>query len=74
MTHGEEMSMAANVGGIDRTLRIVAGVVLIALFFVLQGPARYIGLIGLVALFTGLFSFCPLYSLLGINTGGQKKS
>ena len=32
--------MAANVGGIDRTLRIVVGIVLIAMFFVLEGPAR----------------------------------
>ncbi len=65
--------MAANVGGIDRTLRIVVGIVLIALYFVLQGPVRYVGLLGLVALFTGLISFCPLYSLLGINTCPMKK-
>jgi hypothetical protein len=57
----------------DRTLRIVVGVVLIAMFFMLSGPARYVGLIGLVALFTGVFSFCPLYSVLGINTCGMKK-
>jgi hypothetical protein len=65
--------MAANVGGIDRTLRIVAGIVLIALYFVLEGPARYVGLLGLVALFTGIFSFCPLYTVLGINTCPTKK-
>ena len=65
--------MAANVGGIDRALRIVVGIVLIALYFVLQGPVRYVGLLGLVALFTGLVSFCPLYALLGINTCPMKK-
>ena len=65
--------MAANVGGIDRTLRIVVGIVLITLYFVLQGPVRYVGLLGLVALFTGLVSFCPLYMLLGINTCAMKK-
>jgi predicted cobalt transporter CbtA len=69
----ENREMAANVGGIDRTLRIVVGIVLIALYFVLQGPVRYVGLLGLVALFTGLVSFCPLYSLLGINTCPMKK-
>ena len=42
--------MTANVGGIDRTLRIVVGIVLIALFFLLEGPVRYVGLLGLVAL------------------------
>lgn len=60
--------MAANVGGIDKTLRIVVGLVLIALFFVLEGPARWVGVVGLVALGTGLMIFCPLYSILGINT------
>ena len=67
--------MAANVGGIDRTVRIVAGVVLIALFFTLTGTARYVsGVLGLVALGTGLIKFCPLYSVLGVNTGAGKKS
>jgi len=65
--------MTANVGGIDRTLRIVVGIVLIALFFLLEGPARYVGLLGLVALVTGLVSFCPLYTVLGINTCPMKK-
>ncbi len=65
--------MAANVGGVDRTLRIVVGIVLIALYFVLSGPARYVGLLGLVALFTGLVRFCPLYTLLGIDTCATRK-
>ena len=65
--------MTANVGGIDRTRRIVVGIVLIALFFLLEGPARYLGLVGLVALGTGLLSFCPLYAVLGINTCPMKK-
>ena len=65
--------MTANVGGIDRTLRIVVGIVLIAMFFLLEGPLRYVGLVGLVALATGLISFCPLYTVLGINTCPMKK-
>ena len=69
----ENREMTANVGGIDRTLRIVVGIVLIALFFLLEGPARYVGLLGLVALVTGLVSFCPLYTVLGINTCPMKK-
>lgn len=55
-----------NVGGIDRLLRIVVGIVLLALAFV--GPRTPWGLIGIVPLVTGLFSTCPLYSLLGIRT------
>ncbi|MBA3053610.1 MAG: DUF2892 domain-containing protein [Sphingomonadales bacterium] len=55
-----------NVGKADRILRIVLGVVLIALVFV--GPQTPWGWIGLVPLLTGLFSTCPIYSLLGLNT------
>jgi len=66
--------MAANVGGIDRTLRILVGIAVLALFFVLEGNARYWALIGFVPLFTGLFRVCPLYSVLGVNTCGMKKA
>ena len=65
--------MTANVGGIDRMLRIVVGIVLVSLFFVLEGNARYLGLIGLVMLATGIFRFCPAYTLLGVNTCPMKK-
>lgn len=60
-----------NVGGIDRILRIVVGIVLIALVFV--GPKTAWGWIGVVPLVTGLFSTCPLYSLIGLNTCPAKK-
>ena len=65
--------MAANVGGIDRTVRIVAGIALLSLFFVLEGSARYWGLVGLLPLATGVFRFCPAYSLFGLNTCPMKK-
>jgi hypothetical protein len=73
-TSEEEWVMAANVGGIDRTLRIVVGIVVLALFFVLEGNARYWALVGFVPLMTGLFSFCPLYTVLGLNTCPMKKA
>jgi hypothetical protein len=60
--------MKANVGGIDKVLRIVAGAGLLALVFVLDGSARWWGLVGLVPLITGYAGYCPLYALLGINT------
>ena len=66
--------MTGNVGGIDRILRIVVGIVLLSLFFVLEGNARYWGLLGLVMLATGVFRFCPAYTLLGVNTCAMKKS
>ena len=58
--------MKLNVGGIDRGLRIVAGLVLIALNLMnVIGPW---GWIGIVAIATGMFRFCPAYTLLGMNT------
>ena len=55
-----------NVGGIDRVLRIVAGLVLIGLTLI--GTIGPWGWIGVVPLATGLFSSCPLYSLIGVDT------
>ena len=55
-----------NVGGIDRMLRILAGLVLISLVFI--GPKVIWGWVGLVPLLTGLVGTCPLYTILGIRT------
>jgi hypothetical protein len=60
--------MKANVGSVDRIVRVVVGAALLALFFVLDALLRYIGLVGLVPLATAAFNWCPLYTLLGINT------
>ncbi|MCJ2187875.1 YgaP family membrane protein [Novosphingobium beihaiensis] len=59
-----------NVGGIDRLLRIILGIVLLALVFV--GPKTMWGLIGIIPLATGLLRTCPLYSILGIRTCPMK--
>jgi hypothetical protein len=64
--------MKANVGGIDRLLRIVIGLVLIAL--TLTGTIGVWGWIGVVPLLTGAFSFCPLYPLLGFSSCPMKKA
>lgn len=66
--------MTVNVGGMDRTIRIVVGIALLALFFILEGNARYWGLVGLLPLATGLFRFCPAYTLFGVNTCPMKKT
>jgi hypothetical protein len=60
--------MKLNVGGIDKVVRIAAGVALLSLVVLLEGSIRWIGLIGIVPLVTALVGFCPLYSILGINT------
>ena len=63
--------MNANVGGIDKILRIVVGLGLVAWALVGGGPVW--DWIGVVPLATGLFNFCPAYTLLGMNTCPTKK-
>lgn len=65
-----------NVGTIDRALRIILGLALLIWFFTDQGAGvwHYAKLIGIVPLVTGLFSSCPLYSILGINTCPSAKA
>lgn len=62
--------MKTNEGTIDRALRILAGLVLIAL--AATGTVGVWGWIGLVPLATGLIGWCPAYTLLGINTCPMK--
>lgn len=57
--------MNANVGGFDKWVRVVVGALLIA-WALIGGPVW--AWLGVVPLATGLFSFCPLYRLLGVNT------
>jgi hypothetical protein len=58
--------MSVNEGRVDRLLRVLVGLILIALVFV--GPRTSWGWLGLIPLVTGLVGFCPLYRLVGINT------
>ena len=62
--------MKLNVGGIDRPLRIVVGLALVA-WALFGGPVW--AWIGLVPLATGLIGFCPIYPILGMNTCSAKK-
>ena len=58
--------MTANVGNLDRTLRIVVGIALIAL--AATGTVGVWGYVGVLPLLTGLVRSCPAYSIFGINT------
>jgi hypothetical protein len=60
--------MEKNVGGVDRVVRIVVGLGLLSLLFLLEGNARWWGLIGLVPLATGALGWCPAYLPFGIKT------
>jgi hypothetical protein len=60
--------METNVGGADRIVRIVAGLALLSLVFILDGGNRWWGLVGLPLLATGLLRWCPAYLPFGIKT------
>jgi len=60
--------MEANVGSLDRGVRVVIGLALLSLLFVLNGDARWLGLIGVVPVATAAFRFCPLYRVVGLST------
>jgi|ETNmetMinimDraft_2_1059921.scaffolds.fasta_scaffold130233_1 hypothetical protein len=67
-----ESAMKCNVGGIDRVIRILAGSI-IGVYAIWWGPATgewhlVLYAVAAIALATGLLKFCPVSSLLGINT------
>lgn len=62
--------MKKNIGSVDSILRIIVGLFVLSLIF--WGPKSLWGLVGLVPFFTGIFRYCPLYPVLGINTCCKK--
>lgn len=58
--------MQMNVGGIDRALRILVGLLLIVL--AATNTVGWWGWLGVIPLATGVFRFCPAYPILGINS------
>ncbi len=61
--------MQKNVGGFDRAVRIIAGIILIALGILKILPyGTVIAILGAFILLTGIMGFCMLYVPLGIST------
>lgn len=60
--------MNANVGTIDKLVRLIIALALFSLYFFLQDDLKWLGLLGIVPLATGLVNWCPLYTLFGVNT------
>lgn len=58
--------MNRNVGPLDRSIRVILGLGLLAIVF--TGPETMWGYLGLIPLLTGISGYCPLYSLLGWST------
>ncbi len=63
--------MVANVGGADKTIRIVLGIALLILsaLHIITGTLMVVAyVVGAVALITGLIGFCPAWAVFGIKT------
>ena len=60
--------MHANIGNTERVIRIIIGLALLSLLFILEGNASYWGLLGLIPLGTAAIRWCPIWKVLGINT------
>jgi hypothetical protein len=58
--------MKKNIGGIERFIRVIAGLGILSLVFI--GPETKWGYLGFISLATGLIGWCPPYQLLGIST------
>jgi hypothetical protein len=67
------MDTMKNIGNVDRMIRIILGLVILSLLIFLNGNLRYLGLIGLIPLITGIAGYCPIYTLFKISTNKTKK-
>lgn len=68
--------MKANEGTVDRVLRLVLGVALLAVaLFVLDGAAAVVvGVVAFVPIITGAVGYCPLYAVARIRTNGSDRA
>lgn len=66
--------MSKNLGSVDRSIRVVIGIALLSLLAMLDGNARFLGLIGLVPLLTAAVGYCPLYTIVGVRTCPLKRT
>ncbi len=60
--------MTTNMGSVDRIVRAIIGLALLSLIFLLDGGVRWVGLIGVVPIFTAVIGWCPAYLPFGIST------
>lgn len=66
--------MEQNIGSVDKALRIIVGIGLLSLLFLLEGNARWWGLIGIGPILTVFLGWCPAYTVFGMRTNKPKQS
>jgi hypothetical protein len=60
--------MKANVGTVDKVIRVILGIALLSLFYFVEGPVKWVGLLGIVLIVTAIMSWCPIFAMLGIRS------
>ncbi len=66
--------MTTNEGALDRVVRVAGGLALLTLLAIGPVPGwGLVGLIGLIGVVTGLVGYCPTYTLLGVDTLGERE-
>lgn len=65
--------MKQNIGTVDKVIRLILGIVLMSLYFLLDGGLKYISILGIILILTAFINYCPLYTLFGINTCSTDK-
>ena len=66
--------MPKNIGDVDKIIRVIIGLALLSLLFLVEGNARWWGLIGIGPILTVVMGWCPGYSLIGVSTRKSTKS
>jgi hypothetical protein len=66
--------MEKNIGTTERWARAIVGLAILSLLLILPGGWKWLGLIGLIPLVTGILGICPLYALLRINTAKRDRA
>lgn len=62
------MDMRPNIGKLDAGIRYVVGIALLLLLVLLEGPWRWLGLIGMIPIATAAINWCPVWRLFGVDT------
>ena len=68
------MTVTTNMGTIDRALRVIGGLALLAWALLGTGDWHMLGWIGIVPLATAAIGWCPLYTIIGVSTNPAKKA
>lgn len=64
--------MMKNVGVLDRIIRLISGMALLSMLVLVNGTWKYVGLLGIPLILTGMLGMCLVYRILGVRTCSSK--